>query len=69
MPNNWSREIPVLELDPELEHTLRIMNQNLGIQGDEVNPQMAPLVDTRDPGLPGICGEGEIRIQPPAPLP
>ena len=39
MSNTRSREIPVIEPDPELEITLRRMNQNSGIQGDEVNPQ------------------------------
>ena len=51
----------MIEPDPELEDTLRRINQNLGIQGDEVDPKMTPLVDARDPVLPDILGEGEIR--------
>ena len=58
MPNRQSRVIHVVEPDPELERTLRRMNQNLCMQGDEVVPQMTPLVDARDHVLPDICGEG-----------
>ena len=69
MPNTWSRGISIIEPDPELERTLRRMNQNLGIQVDEVDLQMPPLVDDRDSVLPDICGEGEIQRQHPTPLP
>ena len=69
MPNKWSRGIPVIEPDSEVERTFRRMNQNLGIQGNEVDPQMTPVVDARDLVLPDIRGEGEIRRQPPLPLP
>ena len=64
MSNTRSREIPVIEPDPELEITLRRMNQNSGIQGDEVDQQMPQMVDGHDPVLPHICGVGEIRRQP-----
>ena len=69
MPNTPSRGILVIEPDPELEHSLRRMNHNLGIQGDEVDPQMPPLVVARDPVMPDIRGDGELRIQPPPPRP
>ena len=69
MPNTRIRGIPVIKPDPKLERTLRRMDQNLGIQGDEVYPQMPPLVIAHDPVLPDIRGEGEIRRQPPAPRP
>ena len=69
MPNTRSKKIRVIEPDPELERTLRRINQNLGIQGDEVDPQMPPLVDVRDPVVHYIRGEGEILRQPPAPRP
>ena len=69
MPNTRSRGIPVIEPDPELDRTLRRMNQNLGIQGDEVDPQMPPLVKAHEPVLPYIRGEGEIRRQPASPRP
>ena len=55
--NTRSREIPIIEPDPELEYTLRRMNQNLGSHGDEVDPQMPLLVDTHDLVLPFIHGE------------
>ena len=45
MSNIRSRGIPVIEPNPELERTLRRMNQNLGIQDDEVGPQIPPLVN------------------------
>ena len=61
MPNILSKGIPVIKLYPELERTLRRTNQNLGIQGDEVDPQMPPLVHTRDPVLLDIPREGEIK--------
>ena len=56
MPNTRTRGIPVIESDPELERILRRMNQNLGIQGDEVDPLMPPFVDAHDRVLPDIVG-------------
>ena len=67
MPITRSRGILVIEPDPELECTLRRMNENLSIECDEVDPQMPPLVDASDPVIPDIRGEGEIRRQPPTP--
>ena len=58
MPNTRSRGKHVIEPDPELERTLSRMNQNLGIQGDEVNSQMTPLVNAFDPVVHDIHGEG-----------
>ena len=58
MPNTRSKRILVIEPDPELERTLSRMNQNLGIQGDEVNSQMTPLVNAYDLVIHDIRGEG-----------
>ena len=69
MQNTQRRGIPIIWPVLELERTFRRMNQNSGIQGDEVDPQMQPLVDTHDPVLLDIFVEDKKRRQPPAPRP
>ena len=60
MPNTQSKGIPIIESDPELERILRRMNENLGIQGDDVDPQMPPLIDAHDSVIPYTREEGGI---------
>ena len=69
MPSTWSRGEPILSPDLKLEHTLRKMNQNLGILDEDHNPKHPPPSDTHDQLLSKNCGEGEIRRKPPAPCP
>ena len=52
MPSTQSRGQLILSHDPELERTLRRMNQNLGILDADHNPEIQPPVDAHDRLLP-----------------
>ena len=71
MPSTQSREEAILPLDPELNHTLRIMNikNNLSYIDDEINPQFSPLVDAHNQVIVENPDEGALKRQSPAPRP
>ena len=71
MPSTQSREEAILPLDPELNHTLRIMNikNNLSYIDDEINPQFSPLVDAHNRVVIDYPDEDNLSRQPPAPRP
>ena len=69
MTSTRSSREPILSPDPDLNRTLRRMNQNLGNLEEEFDREIPPPVEAHDQILAENHGEGEIRRQPPAPRP
>ena len=55
--------------DHKLEHTLRNMNQNLGLNDDDPNKNIQAPVDVHGQMLPNAPGELQERGQNPVPRP
>ena len=70
MPSTWSRGIPVLPFDLEMNCTLRRMNEphNPDNIGDGINFQLPSPVDAHNQVIVENPGDGALRRQPSAPL-
>ena len=68
MPNTRRGREPLFPYDHELEHTLRNMNRNFGINNDDPNQNIPAPVDVHGQLLPDDPGENQQRGQNPAPL-
>ena len=57
MPNTRKGREPLFPYDQELEHTLRNMNWNLGINDDDPNQNIPAPVDVHGQLLPDAPGD------------
>ena len=71
MTSTWSRGEPILSFDPELNHTLRRMNEphNHDNIGNRINRKLPLPVYAHNKVIVENPEEGALRRQPPAPRP
>ena len=61
MPNTRRGREPLFPYDHELDHTLRSMNRNLGINDDDPNQNIPTPADVYGQLLPDASGENQQR--------
>ena len=69
MPNTRRGKERFFLYDQELEHTLRNMNRNLGINDENPHKYIPAPVDVHGQMLPDAPGDNQQRGQNPAPWP